>query len=557
MRNTTDSRIRLVVIMMTASLIGAAGHSLWQEGWVVAAINLFVAVSIVAAYRWLNSNVFLPLERVTLHLKACAKGEADLSQLLSAPSPVLRDVTESYNAFLPRMSTSIAEIRKMAVIIAREATIVIKQVSDTASGAAQQSKLAEATHVASEAATTALSDVATRTATISESTTTYLQDVKKAMGELVDIAHKVESLTTRLDGFSNTVDNLTKQSVSIQEVVKLIKGVAAQTNLLALNAAIEAARAGEHGRGFAVVADEVRKLAEKTTSATDEITTSIASIIQLVSETGSETVIIRNDIVGTREVVLRTSTQFGEMLLNYEHTSLNLTRVADATSQLTVTNATAHESVEKIYEVSGNVVSQMETSRKATESLSRTTEAIQSMLFRFRISKLDVFEANLDRIRRFHDDAQMRITDMYKRGINIFDRNYRPIPDTNPQKYLTDFTSAFEREMQSLYEEAVAEIKGGVYAVASDNSGYLAIHMLRVSKPLTGDYQADLLGNRTKRIYNTTPLEIRTNTNTEPVLIQTYMRDIGDIMVDVCMPIFVDGRHWGMIRAGFDSTILI
>ncbi len=551
------SEILLLLLMITAGQLGAAAWSAFSGSWGGAVLNTLIALTVVGCYFWLRNNVVRPLDRITACLAECAEGKTDLSKEINTHSPVLRQFADSYNIFLRNLGDSISEIRKMAVGIAREATVVIKQVTETASGTTAQDKLSEAAFIASEEAACALDNVASSTNNISGSTSAHLENVKQSMRELVDVSGKVESLTKRLDGFASTVDKLTTQSISIQGIVKLIKDVADQTNLLALNAAIEAARAGEHGRGFAVVADEVRKLAEKTAAATDQITANIDGIIILVGETGSETAHIREDIVLTREVVVRTSSQFGTMVKDYEKTNASLINVASATEQLTATNAQMHASLQEMHQLSAGVASQMATSKQATETLTRTTEAIQSLSFKFHVGTRDVFEANIDRIRRFRDEVQARIEDMHKRGVNVFDRNYRPLPNTNPQKYTTEFTQAFERELQDLCEQAVADIKGGVYAVPSDNGGYLAIHMRNFSKPLTGNYKDDLVGNRTKRIYNTTPLEIRANQNISPLLIQTYMRDIGDIMADVAMPIRVGGRHWGMVRSGFDSSIIV
>ncbi len=497
-----------------------------------------------------------PVRAITTIFNEIGRGEGDFSRdLPTVTHDELRELAESYNLFAEKMRQIISEVRAMTVNIAREAVVVRKRVLETTKGAQQQGEITETVFTSSNEATKAIGEVSRSAELISQSTGTNLGKAQGSLTELLDIATKVNLVTEKLAGFNTTVRNLSERSDSIRQIASLIKEIADQTNLLALNAAIEAARAGEAGRGFSVVADEVRKLAERVNKATQEISVNVEGMIHLVKDTQRENAVINADIELTRDVVQRSSGQFQEMVGDFRQTNDQLMQITTAMEELGATNQQVHENVTQIHSLSGEVTRNMGESAKSTDSLTKAAESVQELVSRFKIGR-GSFDHNVDRVRHFRDAIQAKLEDMRRRGIHVFDRDYRPMPNTNPQKFMVGYDEAYTRECQGLLDQALAEIKGGVYAVAVDVNGFLTAHNMKYSKPLTGDHATDLVGNRTRRKF-TAPTELRAAQNATPMLLQTYIRDTGELLCDIAMPILVGGQHWGNVRVGCDAAALL
>ncbi|MFV5214990.1 methyl-accepting chemotaxis protein [Azonexus caeni] len=500
--------------------------------------------------------ILRPVRMIAQIFDEIARGEGDFSRNLpTITHDELRTLAEAYNRFADKMREIISEVRKMSVNIAREAVVVKRSVASTAERANQQGEIANSVFGASSEAVQAIQEVSSSADLISHSTDSNLATARHSLAEMQEIVAKVQGVSDQLNNFNNTVGHLAERSDSIRQIAGLIKEIADQTNLLALNAAIEAARAGEMGRGFAVVADEVRKLAERVNKATEEISSNIGGMIDLVRDTQRENEVINGDIRQAREVVERSSGDFQQMVGNFERTGDQLTQIAAAMEELSATNSLVHDSVRQVHDLSVEVVGSMKDSEQTSQMLSKATESVQELVSRFKIGR-GAFDFNVDKARLFRDRVQDKLAQLAASGVNVWDQDYRPQPETNPQKYLVSYCTVFEQQMQPLFEEALDSLRGGVYALIVDARGYGAIHNRKYSQPLTGNYQNDLVGNRTRRIWDDVTGQ-RGAKNTLPLLVQTYARDTGEILSEINLPILVGGRHWGGVRVGCDSAVLL
>jgi methyl-accepting chemotaxis protein len=540
----------LLAVGLTASSGGTAA--------LITGLSVMVAVTALAAFlcrrleRDAEKNV-QDMNRIFLNIR---QGEADLScTMQDVDNPDLQSISNCYNTFLSSVRELVEQIRKMGIDIALDSTRVAKSIFDTRSKTTSQGEISDEVALASNEANTAIAEIAQNTQYVAERTTKNLNTAHSSQSELMDVREKIKRINHIVESFRSTVDDLSTSSKNILSIVNIINGISEQTNLLSLNATIEAARAGEHGKGFAVVAEEVRELSRRIKPATEEISQNINAMVTIVHRTQEETRQILEYSQDTDRVVTTATSNFDQMIADFETANDQLVKIAAAIEELSTNNCDVTDKVNRINALSQEIAKDMNTSAESVDTLNTVTERMLEMVARFRTGQ-GKFDQVLGFAAQVRDEFQTRIQALKDQGNNVFDSNYKPVPGTSPQKYVTTYGDAYVKTMQSLMDEKQGELKGLIYCLAIDRNGYLPVHHAAFSKPMSGDPAKDLIYSRHQRIYQNNRTEQRRCSHTEPILLQTYMRDTGEILNDLSMPIMVDGKHWGAMIMGFDPRTM-
>lgn len=343
------------------------------------------AVSIILgllAAGFLIHNFVTRINRVADAMSRVADGDLSTHLKIYADDEI-GDLGRSINRMLTSIAGMITSIKNTATQVASAAGVLYANSEQIATGAEEVAAQAGTVATASEEMAATSSEIAQNCNLAADSS----RHASRLATEGVSVVHEtvagMNRIAERVKESAATVESLGSRSDQIGEIVGTIEDIADQTNLLALNAAIEAARAGEQGRGFAVVADEVRALAERTTKATKEIGQMIKAI---QTETKGAVTSMEEGVneveLGTKDAA-KSGTALEHILNQINEVTMQINQIATAAEQQTATTSEITNNIQQITEVVQTSASGSHASAYSASELTAHAEELQRLVGQF------------------------------------------------------------------------------------------------------------------------------------------------------------------------------
>ncbi|WLG54674.1 methyl-accepting chemotaxis protein [Pseudomonas extremorientalis] len=350
--------------------------------WVLMVSSVLIAVVVA---RLLTRSIINPVRELLVSTGKIADGDLRVAIAISG-NDELTELQRSTATMQMNLKSTLQHISEASGQLASAAEEMSAITRESTAGIERQSQETDQAATAVNQMTAAVEEVARNAVSASQSTQDSQRSANVGMERVTQTIASIEKLSTTVQQTGVEVEGLAKQAQDIARVVEVIRSIAEQTNLLALNAAIEAARAGEQGRGFAVVADEVRALAHRTQTSTQEIEQMIARIQSCSSEAVASMALNRNEAVDSLKVAHEAGvaiTQITQAITDINERNLMIATASEEQAQVA---RSVDQNLISIRDLSIQSSSAAGQTSVASQELSRLAVDLKQIVAKFAVS---------------------------------------------------------------------------------------------------------------------------------------------------------------------------
>jgi methyl-accepting chemotaxis protein len=365
-----------------------SSRTYWKTLLISSAILILAAGLFLLVTKAVTRTMLSPIHKMVGVIQGISNG--DLTKRIDALSgDEIGEMGKHLNASMDKLLNTIAQFAKSSLVISSTATALDGATKQITSGVERTAFQANSVATSSEEMSATSSEIANNCVTAaksSEKANTAATTGESIIKETIAVMDRIHGI---VNASAKIIETLGEKSDQIGEVINLIGDIADQTNLLALNAAIEAARAGEHGRGFAVVADEVRKLAEKTSEATRQIGTNIEG---MQAETKQAVSAMEGGVkevgMGTEEAK-KSGDALRDILKQINTVTVEIGQIAIASEQQTATTNKIAANIQQISEAMREAAKNVGENASAASQLARLSTEMQKIVAQFKLATQD------------------------------------------------------------------------------------------------------------------------------------------------------------------------
>jgi len=452
--------------------------------------------------------------------------------------------------------TSITRIAQDALLLGRDVAEVAGALEALEKLADSQMALLRSAQGAAETVQDANARVLDGAQRVGASADATLGMVEETVAQLRQTSAHAQTIANWVRAAMARMEELNTTLIRVQAENTGIKSVAMQVNILAINAKIEAARAGDAGRGFAVVAEAINELSRKTAAAAEGIGGAVGGLSASVGALRDEAGAISTDAEAVLNGAAGTDAALGRMLDGLTNTRSAVAEIASRAAEVNEANSSFGPAFRRMAGGMQATSSEVHAATEKTRALIIAGETIVQEAVELGgeladTTFIDAVKAAAQEVGQIFEAA---ITAGKISAATLFDQRYTPITGTNPAQMMAPFTAFTDAVLPAIQERVLDLSPEIVFCAAVDRNGYLPTHNRKFSQPQGPDPVWNAANCRNRRLFNDR-VGLRAGQSTSPFLLQIYRRDMGGgnfaLMKDLSAPVFVSGRHWGGLRLAY------